>query len=224
MPKFRSIATRILSNRPAFVLTRSLLFTLCCLAASPGVARAVTDEEVGKAIDRLKKILLAEQAEDGSIGETPTGDHLGGRSAALATLGIFESGESLQRPEIAKAIAYLQSIELGTPPPTGGAINAGSAEVGNAKFDKDTKVKPTTNSTYAISLLSHVWAALPPAFLPNLEKSGGFLLNQSHNTGGGFHYTPTKSPTDYDNSTTQYGVLGVWEAAKAGGTCRPSSG
>src|SRR5262245_18337618 len=115
---------------------RLILLSLVLLAALPGSARAVTDEEVGKAIDRLKKFLLEQQAPDGSIGETPTGDHLGGRSA-LATLALIESGESPQRPEIAKAIEYLQSIELGTPPPTPGPVVAGSAEVGNAKFDKD---------------------------------------------------------------------------------------
>lgn len=183
-------------------------------------ARAVTDEEVGKAIERLKKSLLAKQEKNGAF--EPVGGAQGGQTGgptALATLALLESGESLQRPEIAKAIKWLESIKLGGVS-TRGAKGGGTGGQGVANFKEDDE--PTSNGTYAISLMTHVWAALPPAYYQNkVNETGTFLLTESHNGGGGFHYVPTKSPTDYDNSTTQYGVLGVWEAAKAGGRIPP---
>lgn len=71
------------------------------------------------------------------------------------------------------------------------------------------------DGTYALGIRCHVWAQLPPEYLNLLKQDAQHLLVFNHNAGAGnFHYA--KANGSWDNSTTQYGVLGVWEASKRG--------
>ena len=67
--------------------------------------------------------------------------------------------------------------------------------------------------SYAVGVRSHVWASLPDSYRPALQADTTWLLQAHKNTL--FDY---KSPrkTRVDHSVTQYGQLGLWEAAKRG--------
>ncbi len=68
--------------------------------------------------------------------------------------------------------------------------------------------------TYGTSVRSHIWALLPDAYLPNLQRDAEWLLKAQN--GGLWDYGPVRRAR-VDHSTTQYGVLGLWEFAKRGG-------
>ncbi len=168
-------------------------FLACVLAVScvTGSSWAVTDEEVGRAIDKIKKYLYEKQDPQSGNWEfrsRPGGlkrdrVQVGGETA-LVTLALMLSGESAQNPNIARAIKYLQDLEMG--------------------------------GTYAVSMRAHVWAQLPPQYLQFLEKDAQWLLEAaSRHQLGLFDYQPV--PSSYiDNSVTQYGILGLWEGSKRG--------
>jgi hypothetical protein len=71
------------------------------------------------------------------------------------------------------------------------------------------------NGTYPIGIRAHIWAALP------LEQYGGDLTRDAYwlleaHRESIFDYGPRRV-NRFDNSTTQYGLLGLWEVAKRGG-------
>ena len=238
--------TRLLRGARVSCVTRRCLALTVCVTIIAGLAspaRAVTDEEVGQAIERIKKYLYSIQEKDGSW-EAAKDSHTGGVTA-LVVLALLESGESPQRPELTRALQYLVDLKLGAAPPGSAQAEALKAKAVAAASPKPEAPKPAnaakgqssgkdvragdderveywTQSTYAVGVRSHVWAALPDDFLRLLEQDAVFLLERSHNGRGGFHYTPlNNSSAGYDNSCTQYGVLGVWEAAKRGAKVNP---
>jgi len=68
--------------------------------------------------------------------------------------------------------------------------------------------------TYVRALRAHIWAALPKRFYKSLQKDSAWLLNAYGFNAGSWGYTSIPMESGYDNSLTQYGVLGLWEAAK----------
>ncbi len=68
--------------------------------------------------------------------------------------------------------------------------------------------------TYAVSLRAHCWAALSNDYRARLATDARWLA--SAQVQGLFDYGPRTSP-QYDHSVTQYGLLGLWEAAKRRG-------
>ena len=70
------------------------------------------------------------------------------------------------------------------------------------------------DGTYAISLRTHCWAALSNDYRTKLATDARWLA--SAQVEGLFDYGPRTSP-QYDHSVTQYGLLGLWEAAKRRG-------
>ncbi|MFG0328454.1 MAG: DUF4159 domain-containing protein [Phycisphaerales bacterium] len=71
-----------------------------------------------------------------------------------------------------------------------------------------------TDYTYVRSLRAHVWALLPERFTPILNAERDWLLRAFDYDAGSWNYTDVPMGSAYDNSLTQYGVLGLWEAAK----------
>lgn len=69
--------------------------------------------------------------------------------------------------------------------------------------------------TYARSLRAHVWASLPDSYGVLLRRDHQWLVRAQHKQRGHFNYI-IEADNGYDNSTTQYGALGVWESAKRG--------
>jgi len=68
--------------------------------------------------------------------------------------------------------------------------------------------------TYVRSLRAHIWALLPERFGKLLEDDRNWLLNAYGFDAGSWAYTSIPMESGYDNSLTQYGLLGLWEAAK----------
>lgn len=72
--------------------------------------------------------------------------------------------------------------------------------------------------TYAVSVRANVWAMLPPRFIPSLERDRTWLIRGFSERAGGWNYRQEPNTPRRDNSITQYGALGLWEAAKRGVT------
>lgn len=68
--------------------------------------------------------------------------------------------------------------------------------------------------TYVRSLRAHIWALLPERFGKLLEDDRDWLLRAYGYESGSWAYTEIPMESGYDNSLTQYGLLGLWEAAK----------
>jgi len=170
-------------------VTSVVLLVLLLVRCSVATA-SVSDEDVGQAIDQIKKYLYYKQDLTGSWEFRSRSGGLEsdllqvGGETALVTLALLISGESSQNPNIARAIRFLRKVEM--------------------------------KGTYAVAMRLHVWAHLPPEYLPMLEMDATWLLGvaNKHNLGL-FDYQ--QLPSDrVDHSTTQYGMLGLWEASKRG--------
>lgn len=70
--------------------------------------------------------------------------------------------------------------------------------------------------TYSVAVRAHVWAALPARFESRLRADTTWLTNAFQAHVGGWGYDDRPKSGWYDNSLTQYGALGLWEAAKRG--------
>ncbi|MBI1338385.1 MAG: DUF4159 domain-containing protein [Phycisphaera sp.] len=186
-------------------MSRRLILLCTCLTVvslcAPR-AMAVSDEEVGQTIAKMKEWLYAQQGNAGKGGgksapdawdlDEPGKDHASGKNyggqTALVVLALLVSGESPQNPKLAKAIDWLKKIK-----------------------------EEEFIGTYARGIRACVWGQLPDTYKPMLEADGSWLL-ETHNKHklGLFDYTQGYS-SRVDNSVTQYGVLGLWQVALRGG-------
>lgn len=166
-----------------------LVLLVAPLAAASGPA--VTDQQVRDAIDAMKQFLYAAQDDDGGW-ETAYSHRRAypGAMTALVTHALLLAGESPQQPRLARAIELLRRAE-----PLG---------------------------TYQVALRAHVWGQLPDDHLFLLRNDVRWLVNAAY-ADGSFGYVPPADTAErqaanhwYDNSNTQYGVLGLWEGAKRG--------
>ncbi len=95
-------------------LSALVIALLVIFSAAGGPALAVTDEEIGKAIKQMQDYLYGEQDK-----ATGSWDKLHGQGndreitgpTALVVTALIYSGESYQRPELSKAIAYIRANE-----------------------------------------------------------------------------------------------------------------
>lgn len=71
-------------------------------------------------------------------------------------------------------------------------------------------------STYAVALRSHVWSKLSDNYLALLRKDVEWLLAANAHHGLGLFDYQNHSTRRIDHSVTQFGTLGLWEAAKRG--------
>jgi hypothetical protein len=169
------------------LLSIVLFSAFVSLALLPRQAAALTDEQIEKAIQSLVNKIYAAQNDQGTWDpKEPKGnDHTYGRNFGGSTA-LF-------------TYALLTAGESYQNPKLAKAI----------EFLKTCEM----GGTYAVGLRAHVWAALPPQFESLLQKDIYWLLNAQHPVKGHYNYTE-KAGENYDNSVTQYGVLGVWEGAK----------
>lgn len=154
-------------------------------------ASAVDDEEVGKAITRIKAYLYNAQNADGGWDAPKAGmaDHAKTQhsgTSALVLFALLSSGESIHHPKIVKGLKWLQD-------------NPGEG-------------------TYAVGIRAHVWAQLPDSYRDQLEIEGNWL--KTAQTEAVFDYGPYRG-TRVDHSVTQYGTLGLWEVSKRLGNVSP---
>ncbi|QNN24065.1 DUF4159 domain-containing protein [Planctomycetales bacterium ZRK34] len=154
----------------------------------------MTDEQVRQTIDQLVAYLYKTQNDQGhwdrkapeDTGHHNFGMQYGGMSA-LATYALLASGQSYQHPQVARAIRALKSFPV--------------------------------RGTYVCALRIHVWNQLPDSFQDEMRKDLGFLLTclkQSTIPGKAKAFSYGPGVEGWSNSRTQYGLLGLWEAAKRG--------
>ncbi len=193
----------------------------------PTEEAGVTSAEVERAIARAKAYLYAQQR-DGNWEESPrkqpTGGGMGGPGmggpggpggpgmggppmmdgrgrnpevssqwgglSSIATFALLAAGEPDQDERIAKAVLFLKSTN-------------------------------DVTGSYALGLHAQVWPLIPAVRLlqykPNVQRDGTVLLRglrQNGDARGLYHYTP--DDPGWDNSTAQFGVLGMWACAQLG--------
>lgn len=188
-----------------------LLFLVGCLAAAP-VAEAqnakLTDKQVDEAVEAIKAFLYKNQSEDGGWYGSyhKNAEDMGGHAGpwgptAMAVLSLIVAGESPQNPKIKKALELLAEAEV--------------------------------TGSYVLSMRTHVWSYLPQdTFGKLLSKDADTMYNSWYGWarfgypiakyGESFNDRYGGSPSSpnnggrVDNSTTQYGVLALWQADKVG--------
>ncbi|NQU25069.1 MAG: DUF4159 domain-containing protein [Candidatus Nealsonbacteria bacterium] len=167
---------------------------------SPGAAMAVhepfvepiTAKKIRTAIDDAVMFLRSQQLPNGSIGETSNGRDLGGPTA-LATLAMLAAGgHPASDDQLKQALDWLAKIEPNNTYVRG--IRANVWEYALRKVPYDQRIRELLKADFEWLL-----AALG-------DRKGGWRE--------GWRYQ--MESTDWDNSCTQYGVLGIWAAARAG--------
>lgn len=159
---------------------------------------AVDYAKVDAAIQRGKTYIYSQLNKDGHW-ETGTtskyandNDHLdgqfGGRTA-LSVYTLIAAGESPNEPRIAKAIEFLKTADV--------------------------------RGTYALGFRQLVWLQLPPSEETKklVTRDTRLLLAGLRGEGsaiGQWTYVVDPRAGSYSHSRTQYGVLGLWAAAKGG--------
>jgi hypothetical protein len=125
----------------------------------------------------------------GARGERPEQSSQWGGLTSIATFALLEAGEETKDPRIAKATSFLQAGNI--------------------------------TGTYALGLHAQVWNSMPviaqKEFHASVVKDAGILLKGLRQTGearGLYHYTPDDA--GWDNSCSQFGVLGMWACSQLG--------
>lgn len=171
-------------------MRHAFLATVILAVVMPPVVRAeVTDAEIEKGIERIKGILYKSQNQAG-LWDDPKAPDLGGEgrnwggATALITYALLTAGESYQSPKLNRAVRFLAD---------------------------DVKMV----GLYAVACRAHVWSHLPDMFNGKLREDLYWLQQAAHPVStGGISFRYLQDSKDWDNSTAQYGVLGMWECAK----------
>lgn len=173
-----------------------LFIAVAAAAFAQDDATAVTDRNVESAINRGVEWLLSKRNADGnwdSIGQAPaTATELSywAGDTALATLALLYAGRDPREDDMARALDWLAAQPI-----TSTYVNGLRAQ--------------------ALSLVSG------NKYKKRLEGDLDWLLNAVNVTGtespGSFGYVTAKATGgSFDNSNSQFGVLGVWMATEAG--------
>jgi hypothetical protein len=176
---------------------RTLLATLPVLALHAGAAVPVdvTDENVESAIQRAAAWLESKRvsAADWETSTNVKDVHWAGTSA-LAALALLYAGRDPREAALQDTLDWLAS--------------------------------QTMNGTYAIGVRAHALALVPGRrYHARLQADLEWLLRAAGTRGsdaaGAYNYTPIEpgaagKNSRWDNSVSQFGVLGVWTAADAG--------
>ncbi len=160
---------------------------------TPPAPPAVTDESVEAAIQKAVQFLVGKRNADGhwETHGNPRDLHWAG-TTGLVTLSLLYAGLDPREKEMARTLDWLAA--------------------------------QTLNGTYTYGVRAHALALVPgPRFRSRLEEDVRWLIAaawpRNSKNPGGYDYTPPPPGADagrWDNSASQYGVLGVWMAAEAG--------
>lgn len=188
-----------------------VLLLMGCTAVAPAAQAQdakLTDKQVDDAVEAIKAFLYKNQSADGGWygshhkDAQDKGGHAGPWGpTAMAVLSLIVAGESPQNPKIQKALELLAKAEV--------------------------------TGSYVLSMRTHVWSYLPQdTFGKLLEKDAETMYNSWYGWarfgypiakyGESFNDKYGGSPSSpnnggrVDNSTTQYGVLALWQADKRG--------
>jgi len=164
---------------------------LCLMLTGVGELEAVTfnDKAVAEAIKRATEFLWRSQQPNGSWGSHGRG----GRQelnhtgqTALAVYALLESGINPQDPRMDKALKWLAS--------------------------------QSEEGTYALALRCNVWEVAnrsTPGKYSKLLQADAARLWAAGARNGRYNYPARPGEKRWDNSNSQYGLLGVWAAAMA---------
>ena len=186
------------------------LVGLAMAAAGPGsAAGALRTVRSGQVIAAIKKgaEYLLQREKAGTFWEGPYTGHKWfynetGGETALVTEALLDIGQGLphvarRRDHVAKLIRQLNAF--------------------NPRMNKAIAylLRLRTPATYATSFQANALTLLPRRrkFLAVLRGDAQFLLRSIHRDGG-YHYVYNLA--GWDNSNSQYGVLGMWACAHAG--------
>lgn len=158
------------------------------------VVLAATPAEVEAAIQRAIKSVYSQQrggtwdAAAARDNNERRGLQWGGETA-LATYALLAAGESRQDAKLAKPIEFLKTADI--------------------------------KGIYALGIRAQVWHYLPqtPDVKTAVKRDGNLLVSSIKNGAdnkGMFNYPVNDSLERYDNSVSQYGVLGIWAVAQLG--------
>ncbi len=145
-----------------------------------------SDQDVQKAIEKGIKFLWSRQNKNGSWPADGVNQNKYPLSSTpLVTYALLESGENPQDPRMQKALNWL--------------------------------TKQNCKMTYNLGILCNAWYVANRTtnrkYLANLKKDAKRLGNSANK--GSYHYKATGKPVgSWDNSCSQYGLLGVWAAAR----------
>ncbi|HEV7300133.1 MAG TPA: prenyltransferase/squalene oxidase repeat-containing protein, partial [Tepidisphaeraceae bacterium] len=182
-------------------LHRRLTSTLLSLTLFATPAVAATSLEVDAAIEKGKAYLYSVQSPDGTwetvakpqpgsgekYDQAITGGQFSGMTA-MVVYALLSAGEQPSDPKLTRAIDFLK--------------------------------KTDTPGTYALGLRCQVWLMLPqtPDIKARMQKDAQVLIRTAKAHGdatGMYDYAFTKGD-NYSHSRSQYAVLGVWAAERAG--------
>lgn len=169
---------------------------MVCVAALVAVwgqtpVLAATPAEVEGAIEKARAYLYGQQQPDGGWVEPDRKDKEKGKNfgghTAMAVYALLASGENPQDPRVRKGIEWLATADI--------------------------------SSTYALGMRSQVWTFMPltPKVKELIARDYSLLL-KGRDQKGRYAYSVKDTPGSgfFHNSTSQYGVLGVWACAQAG--------
>lgn len=155
-------------------------------------AEPMTAEKIRTAIDDAVMFLRSQQAPDGSIGETNRSERYFGGPTALAALTMLAAGANpVSDDQLKKALGWLAARQFNNTYVRG--IRANVWEYALRKVPYDKRVRGLLKGDFQ-------W------LLQALGEKEGWRYRMEDRT----------SPDNWDNSCTQYGVLGIWAAARAG--------
>ncbi|MEX0745521.1 MAG: DUF4159 domain-containing protein [Phycisphaeraceae bacterium] len=174
-------------------------------------AFALTDEEVDAAMQRMRAWLYSKQEE--TTGGWPINAehhrpelHERGESAAVV-MALLLSGESVQDQLV---FAEGEERQRGW-----SALSRPERMARALRHLREIGFEHGFNGTYAIGLRAQAWGQLPDSYRDLLGRDAEWLLRAHRNSI--FDYGPTPPTNRVDHSTTQFGILGMWEFAKRGG-------
>lgn len=182
----------MIQRRSAALLLLAILVWAFSVSPSLAQTAAVTDAEVEAAITRMQNWILERQNKE--TGAWPNED--------MPTNEPFDEMVDHEKARSNGAtVMAIYSLIMSGRNPQEPAIARG------LRFLRENDPW----GTYGISVRTHIWAALPDAYRSNLEQDARWL--ERAQSGGLWGYGPVRGQR-VDHSTTQYGVLGLWEASK----------
>jgi len=195
-PEAQQTAGRPGNPRRAGLSRTTRLAAVLLALLSPAPLRAdevpVTDESVESAIVRAAEWLKSKRNENGhwETGSNTNDKYLAGDST-LALLALLYAGEDPRQDDMRTALEWLAA-------------------------------QPMT-ATYTRGVRAHVFALIPgDTYRRQLTDDLRWLVDAIHPRGsphaGAYNYLsiPVSGSSRYDNSNSQFGVLGVWMATEAG--------
>ena len=184
----------------SLVVMITLVATLCASIGRPVLAIDLSEQEVKLAIDRGKKYLVNEQAQNGSWSVDGLTDVRAGITS-LCVLALLNSGMSPQDPPARRGLQFLRSLTVDD--------LSGKAE------------------TYQVSLVIMALAAAREptdgvriaTFAQRLEQG----QRTNGNVGSWSYGVNGLSDSLGDQSNTQFAILGLREAVEAGASVNPQT-